>query len=148
MFKLAVVALVLLSASCFAKQSAPKVQVYSRNPGEYGKKNVLICYVSGFHPPDITIELLKNKVEIPGSQQTDLAFEQGWQFHLTKFVDFTPQPGEEYSCRVRHMTDTKSYTWGENTSEVFILIFMVGRVRDVGLFLCPSVQPLACYLKF
>ncbi|RAM39375.1 hypothetical protein DOZ52_29625, partial [Enterobacter hormaechei] len=65
-FKLAVVALVFLSASCSARQSDPKVQVYSRNPGEYGKANVLICYVSGFHPPDITIQLLKNGVEIPG----------------------------------------------------------------------------------
>lgn len=112
MFKLAVVALVLLSASCFAKQSDPKVQVYSRNPGEYGKKNTLICYVSGFHPPDITIKLLKNGQEIPDSHQTDLAFEQGWQFHLTKYVDFTPQVGEEYTCRVRHMSNLeKSYTW-------------------------------------
>uniref|UniRef100_A0A4W5LQE5 Beta-2-microglobulin n=1 Tax=Hucho hucho TaxID=62062 RepID=A0A4W5LQE5_9TELE len=60
----------------------PKVQVYSRNPGEYGKDNTLICHVSGFHPPDISIQLLKNGVEIPDAKQTDLAFEQGWQFHL------------------------------------------------------------------
>ncbi|XP_050973087.1 beta-2-microglobulin, like [Labeo rohita] len=112
MLKVVVAALVLLSASCLAKNvTDPKVQVYSRNPGEYGKPNVLICYVSGFHPPDITIELLKNGQEIPGSHQTDLAFEQGWQFHLTKFVDFNPQVGEVYTCRVRHMTNTKSYTW-------------------------------------
>ncbi|KAL1269327.1 hypothetical protein QQF64_031616 [Cirrhinus molitorella] len=83
MLKLVVAVLVFLSASCLAKQSDPKVQVYSRNPGEYGKPNVLICYVSGFHPPDITIELLRNGQEITGSNQTDLAFEQGWQFHLT-----------------------------------------------------------------
>ncbi|XP_048066825.1 beta-2-microglobulin, like [Megalobrama amblycephala] len=111
-FKLAVVALVFLSASCSAKQSDPKVQVYSRNPGEYGKPNVLICYVSGFHPPDIVIKLLKNGVEIPHSTQTDLAFEQGWQFHLTKYVDFTPQHGETYTCEVSHMKNTpKSFTW-------------------------------------
>ncbi|XP_067269140.1 beta-2-microglobulin, like [Pseudorasbora parva] len=110
--RLAVVALVFLCASCSAKQTDPKVQVYSRNPGEFGKPNVLICYVSGFHPPDITIGLYKNGVEIPGSTQTDLAFEQGWQFHLTKYVDFTPQAGEQYTCRVRHMQNVeKSYTW-------------------------------------
>lgn len=116
----------------------PKVQVYSRNPGEYGKKNTLICYVSGFHPPDITIKLLKNGEEIPGSQQTDLAFEQGWQFHLTKYVEFTPQVGEKYTCSVRHMTDPeKPFTWGENKSEVFILwvplmfIFIVDEFQKV-----------------
>ncbi|XP_043103430.1 beta-2-microglobulin, like [Puntigrus tetrazona] len=111
MFKLAVVALVLLSAICFAKKSPPKVQVYSRNPGEYGKKNVLICYVSDFHPPDITITLKKNGQEIQNSHQTDLAFEQGWKFHLTRYVDFTPQLGEDYTCEVNHMNEKKSYTW-------------------------------------
>ncbi|CAM4713954.1 unnamed protein product [Leuciscus chuanchicus] len=112
LFKLAVVALVFLSASCFAKESEPTVQLYSRNPGEYGKGNVLICYVSGFHPPDITIQLLKDGVEIPGSTQTDLAFEQGWKFHLTRYVEFKPQPGEKYTCKVRHMAKPeKSYMW-------------------------------------
>ncbi|WP_205684497.1 hypothetical protein, partial [Acinetobacter baumannii] len=51
-----------------AKYSPPKTQVYSRNPGEYGKENVLICHVSDFHPPDITITLLKNGVEIPDAK--------------------------------------------------------------------------------
>ncbi|XP_077079846.1 beta-2-microglobulin, like [Siphateles boraxobius] len=111
-FKLAVVALVFLSASCSAKHADPTVQVYSRNPGEYDKANVLICYVSGFHPPDITIQLLKNGVEIPGSTQTDLAFEQGWKFHLTRYVDFKPKLGEDYTCKVSHMgAPAKSYTW-------------------------------------
>ncbi|XP_056102845.1 beta-2-microglobulin, like [Rhinichthys klamathensis goyatoka] len=111
-FKLAVVALVFLSASCSARITEPKVQVYSRNPGEYGKANVLICYVSGFHPPDITIKLLKNGVEIPDSKQTDLAFEEGWKFHLTRHVDFNPQSGESYTCSVSHMgKDPKLFTW-------------------------------------
>ncbi|XP_056319010.1 beta-2-microglobulin, like [Danio aesculapii] len=109
--KLAVVAFVFLNASCLAKETPPKVQVYSRYPGEYGKDNVLICYVSGFHPPDITIELLKNGQEIPGATQTDLAFEQGWFFHLTKYVNFKPQSGEVYTCKVRHLKETKVYTW-------------------------------------
>jgi len=82
-------------------------------PGEYGKGNTLICYVSGFHPPDISIELLKDGVVIPNSQQTDLAFEKGWQFHLTKSVSFTPKNGEDYSCRVRHMSEMKTVIWGE-----------------------------------
>jgi len=92
-----------------AKESAPMVQVYSRNPGTMGEPNTLICHVSGFHPPDIKIELLKDGKEIDGSKQTDLAFEQGWQFHLTKTVPFTPKTGEEYVCRVTHMSKTTLY---------------------------------------
>ncbi|XP_056585474.1 beta-2-microglobulin, like [Triplophysa dalaica] len=109
--KLIAAVVVLLSVSCFAKQSEPKVQVYSRNVGLFGQKNVLICHASGFHPPDIVIDLLKNGNVIPESTQTDLAFEQGWDFHLTKHVEFLPQSGEDYACRVRHMTTTKTYTW-------------------------------------
>lgn len=92
----------------------PKVQVYSRNPGEYGKENVLICHVSGFHPPDITIDLMKDGKEMTNTKQTDLAFEQGWQFHLTKSTPFNPKSGEAYSCRVRHLKNTKNYNWGKD----------------------------------
>ncbi|XP_072529204.1 beta-2-microglobulin-like [Salminus brasiliensis] len=107
----AVVVLMALGSSSLAKQSDPKVQVYSYGPGEFGKENVLICHVSGFHPPDISIELLKNGVEIPNAKQTDLAFEKGWMFHLTRSVPFTPQKNEEYTCRVKHMARSKDFTW-------------------------------------
>lgn len=95
--------------------ASPKVQVYSREPGEFGKPNTIICHVSGFHPPEITIELLHNGNEIPGAQQTDLAFEENWHYHLTKFAKFTPQQGSKYSCRVRHMVPggmPKEFNWG------------------------------------
>ncbi|KAB5567802.1 hypothetical protein PHYPO_G00237040 [Pangasianodon hypophthalmus] len=66
---LSFVVLAVFSASAFAKESSPKIQVYSRNPGEYGKENTLICHVSDFHPPDIEIKLLKNvRRPSPGSQ--------------------------------------------------------------------------------
>ncbi|XP_036376041.1 beta-2-microglobulin-like [Megalops cyprinoides] len=110
-FYLAAVVLIVALFGVNAKTSPPKVQVYSRNPGEFGKSNTLICHVSGFHPPDISITLLKDGVEIPKAKQTDLAFEQSWQFHLTKSVPFTPEKGETYSCKVRHMQDTKNYNW-------------------------------------
>lgn len=93
--------------------AAPKVQVYSQHPGEFGEKNVLICHVSGFHPPDITIELMKGDEEIKNANQTDLAFKEDWHFHLTKSVSFTPQKGEQYVCRVTHGHSVKQFTWGE-----------------------------------
>ncbi|KAM9475206.1 beta-2-microglobulin, like [Clarias gariepinus] len=109
---LSLVVLAVFSANAFAKESPPKIQVYSRNPGIYGQDNHLICHVSDFHPPDIEITLIKNNEEIPGAQQTDLAFEKGWKFHLTKSVSFKPQEGEKYGCKVRHMqSDPKIITW-------------------------------------
>ncbi|XP_076577829.1 beta-2-microglobulin [Chaetodon auriga] len=107
-------ALVAVSYSEDPKHSPPKVQVYSHEPGEFGKDNTLICHVSDFHPPDITIELLHDGVELPNAMQTDLAFKQGWRFHLTKSVAFTPEKGERYSCRVTHGTTRNDYAWEPN----------------------------------
>lgn len=109
--------LAAFAAVCFmvdSKNSPAKVQVYSRNPGEFGKANTLICHVSDFHPPDIKIQLMKDGMEIPNADQTDLAFKQGWLFHLTKNVDFTPTGGEKYSCRVTHGGVLKDYAWEPN----------------------------------
>lgn len=93
------------------KQISPKVQVYSRSPGFYGKPNMLLCHVSDFYPPEITIELLKGDNVLPGGKQTDLAFEENWSYHLTKHVPFTPNSGEHYSCRVTHLGRTQRFEW-------------------------------------
>ncbi|XP_056877812.1 beta-2-microglobulin isoform X1 [Takifugu flavidus] len=106
-----------LALVCYAentKHTPPKVQVYSRNPGEFGQKNVLICHVSGFHPPDITIQLMKGEEELKDANQTDLAFKEDWHFHLTKSVFFTPQHEEAYICKVTHGNKVSKYTWETN----------------------------------
>lgn len=92
--------------------ASPKVQVYTQTPGEVGKANVLLCHMSGFHSPQISIELLKNGHSLSGSLQTDLAFEKSWQYYLTKYVSFTPAKGDDYACRVTHMGESKTYIWG------------------------------------
>ena len=109
--KFLVVSVHMLKVVCFSL-AAPKVQVYSRTPGEFGKANILICHVSGFYPPEITIKLLKNGQEIPGASQTDLAFEENWHYHLTKHVPFTPVSGERFACKVTHMKNPVDYSWG------------------------------------
>ncbi|XP_076023630.1 beta-2-microglobulin-like [Genypterus blacodes] len=98
-------------ATAMAKDSSAKVQLYSREPGFFEMKNHLVCHVSDFYPPEISIELLKGGEKIPGAQQTDLAFESNWHYHLTKTVAFTPKKGERYSCMVTHMGQAKTYMW-------------------------------------
>lgn len=76
-------------------------------------KNILICHVSGFHPPDIGIQLMRGNEELKGANQTDLAFKEDWHFHLTKSADFTPQQNEAYFCKVTHGSKVTKYNWGE-----------------------------------
>ncbi|KAM4523966.1 beta-2-microglobulin [Fundulus diaphanus] len=111
---LCLAALAAVYCSVNSKETPPKVQVYSRNPGEYDKENTLICHVSNFHPPDITIDLLCNESPLPNPKQTDLAFKQDWHFHLTKSASFTPRNGEKCTCRVTHMGKQKDYAWEPN----------------------------------
>lgn len=107
---------IIVGLFCFAdaseiSEAPPKVQVYSRRPGEFGKANTLICHVSSFHPPEIRIELLQNGKEMQEAKQTDLAFEEDWQYYLTKHVPFTPSKGDEFACRVTHMGKPKMFSW-------------------------------------
>ncbi|XP_016048429.2 beta-2-microglobulin [Erinaceus europaeus] len=105
MGRLATVALgLLLSLAVLeAVQRSPRVQVYSRHPAENGKPNYLNCYVSGFHPPQIEIELLKNGEKMT-SEQSDLSFSKDWSFYLLVHSSFTPNGKDKYSCRVTHET--------------------------------------------
>ncbi|XP_035479933.2 beta-2-microglobulin [Scophthalmus maximus] len=111
---LCLAALAVFVCSVESKYSPPKVQLYSRDPGENGKDNTLICHVSDFHPPDITIQLMKDGVELPNAKLTDLSFKQNWQFHLTKSVPFLPNDGQMYSCKVTHGSNVKDYAWESN----------------------------------
>ncbi|KAM4829048.1 beta-2-microglobulin isoform 1-T2 [Thomomys bottae] len=97
----ALVALLFL-AGLDAIQLVPKVQVYSRHPAENGKTNYLNCYVSGFHPPQIEIQLLKNGKKIDNVEQSDLAFSRDWSFYLLVHTEFTPNDRDEYACKVSH----------------------------------------------
>ncbi|XP_048959963.1 beta-2-microglobulin isoform X2 [Canis lupus dingo] len=108
--------LLILLAACRldAVQHPPKIQVYSRHPAENGKPNFLNCYVSGFHPPEIEIDLLKNGKEMK-AEQTDLSFSKDWTFYLLVHTEFTPNEQDEFSCRVKHVTlsEPQIVKWGK-----------------------------------
>uniref|UniRef100_A0A670ZDG4 Beta-2-microglobulin n=1 Tax=Pseudonaja textilis TaxID=8673 RepID=A0A670ZDG4_PSETE len=92
----------------------PKVQVYSRHPESIGKENTLHCFVEGFHPPKINVTLLKNNVEIPGVQRSDLSFKEDWTFQLLAHVSVVPNGKDEYLCRVEHQAfrEPQIVKWG------------------------------------
>ncbi|XP_014745499.1 PREDICTED: beta-2-microglobulin [Sturnus vulgaris] len=96
-----------------AAGEAPKVEVYARSRAEEGKENTLHCFVTGFHPPKIDIQLLKNGNSIPGVKYGDLSFNEKWQFQRLVYVPFIPTRGDTFSCRVVHssMAEPLIYRW-------------------------------------
>ncbi|NWX65241.1 B2MG protein, partial [Promerops cafer] len=97
-----------------AAAEAPHVEVYARSRAEEGKENTLHCFVTGFHPPKIDIELLKNGERIPGVKYGDLSFNEKWQFQRLVYVPFIPTRGDIFTCRVVHstMSEPHIYRWG------------------------------------
>ncbi|KAM9771510.1 beta-2-microglobulin [Syngnathus typhle] len=98
-----------------SKFQAPTVQVYSHLPAKFGEPNILICHVSQFHPPDITIQLFKNGEELQKTNETDLSFGKNWHFHLTKHAEFMPMRDDKYFCRVTHASNPpRNIDWEAN----------------------------------
>lgn len=93
---------------------APKVEVYARSRAEEGKENILHCFVTGFHPPKIDIELLKNGNPISGVMYGDLSFNEKWQFQRLVYAPFIPTREDTFVCRVAHstMAEPRIYRWG------------------------------------
>ncbi|XP_010623170.1 beta-2-microglobulin [Fukomys damarensis] len=112
---LALLALLTLTGGDAITQT-PKIQIYSRHPAENGKPNYLNCYVSGFHPPQIEVELLKNGEKMEKIEKSDLSFSKDWTFYLLVHTSFTPNDNDEYSCRVSHITlkEPKIVKWDQN----------------------------------
>ncbi|XP_067241708.1 uncharacterized protein zmp:0000001138 [Chanodichthys erythropterus] len=92
----------------------PSVSVYTEFPGEEGKANVLYCYVTGFYPGDIEINLFLNgRKSIVKVETSDLIYSKDWTFRVYKYTTITPRTGDEYTCEVRHssMDEPKIKTW-------------------------------------
>ncbi|NXR36688.1 B2MG protein, partial [Zosterops hypoxanthus] len=109
---LALLALPGLEAA--GETESPKVEVYARNRAEEGKENVLHCFITGFHPPKIDIELLKNGEPMPDVTYGDLSFNEKWQFQRLVYAPFIPTREDVFTCRVVHssMAGPATYRWG------------------------------------
>ncbi|XP_072201501.1 beta-2-microglobulin [Excalfactoria chinensis] len=113
MGKAVLVAVVVVLLGMARADLTPKVQVYSRFPASAGTKNVFNCFASGFHPPKISITLLKDGVPMEGVQYADMSFNDDWSFQRLVYADFTPSRDARYTCKVEHETlkEPLIYKW-------------------------------------
>uniref|UniRef100_A0A8C6WM94 Uncharacterized protein n=1 Tax=Neogobius melanostomus TaxID=47308 RepID=A0A8C6WM94_9GOBI len=82
----------------------PKVELYSRGPGEFSNPNILICHVSEFHRPGHQHPAAGTTRTARG-QVSDLEPPQtNWHFHLTR----------SFTCRVTHGGTVTNYAWEPN----------------------------------
>ncbi|XP_016330074.1 HLA class II histocompatibility antigen, DP beta 1 chain [Sinocyclocheilus anshuiensis] len=92
----------------------PSVNVYTEFPEEQGKVNVLYCYATGFYPGDIEINFyLNGQRSTVKAETSDLMYGEDWTFKVYKYMNITPQYGDEYTCEVRHssLAEPKMTEW-------------------------------------
>nr|AYN72143.1 MHC class II antigen alpha chain [Oreochromis niloticus] len=93
------------------EQDVPSaVMIYTRDEVEFGEENTLICHVTGFYPAPVNVSWTKNKEKVTGSSINVPYINKDGTFTQISRLDFTPQLGDTYSCKVEHLALTEPAT--------------------------------------
>uniref|UniRef100_A0A672M620 Zgc:123107 n=1 Tax=Sinocyclocheilus grahami TaxID=75366 RepID=A0A672M620_SINGR len=81
----------------------PETFIYSRNDVQLAVENTLICHVTDFFPPPVSVSWAKNNVIVT----EDVSLSQyrprsDGSFHVFSSLKITPEDGDVYSCTVNH----------------------------------------------
>uniref|UniRef100_A0A3P9DR14 Mamu class II histocompatibility antigen, DR alpha chain-like n=1 Tax=Maylandia zebra TaxID=106582 RepID=A0A3P9DR14_9CICH len=94
------------------QRDAPSgVMIYTRDEVEFGEKNYLICYVTGFYPAPVNVSWTKNKEKVTQGSSINVPYiNKDGTFTQISRLQFTPQQGDIYSCAVQHLALTQPET--------------------------------------
>ncbi|RXN07772.1 HLA class II histocompatibility DP alpha 1 chain-like protein [Labeo rohita] len=85
-------------------ENAPKTSIYPKDDVELGVQNTLICHVTDFYPPSLSISWTKNNVNVTeGMSLSQYRPRAEGTFNIFSTLSFTPTEGDIYSCTVNHI---------------------------------------------
>ncbi|XP_067169943.1 class II histocompatibility antigen, B-L beta chain-like [Apteryx mantelli] len=93
----------------------PKVLVSPMQSGSLPQKDRLLCYVTGFYPPEIEVKWFKNgREETERVVATDVIQNGDWTYQELVMLESMPQSGDTYTCQVEHASLQQPLTqhWG------------------------------------
>ncbi|XP_044196752.1 RLA class II histocompatibility antigen, DP alpha-1 chain-like [Thunnus albacares] len=77
--------------------------IYPKDKVELGEKNTLICHVTGFYPAPVEVSWTKNGQKVTEGTSINVPFPNtDGSFRQSSRLEFIPQQGDIYSCRVTH----------------------------------------------
>ncbi|XP_073675475.1 H-2 class II histocompatibility antigen, I-E alpha chain-like [Garra rufa] len=85
------------------EMDAPQTSIYPKDNVELGVQNTLICHVTGFYPPSLSVSWTKNNVNVTDSMSlSQYRPRNDGTFNIFSTLKFTPAEGDIYSCTVNH----------------------------------------------
>ncbi|XP_076153123.1 H-2 class II histocompatibility antigen, A-U alpha chain-like [Alosa pseudoharengus] len=101
-------------------QDAPMSSIYPKDEVKVGSENTLICHVTGFYPPRVTVRWTKNNKNM--TREVTLSryhINKDETFTMFSTLKFTPQEGDMYTCTVEHSALDEPLTreWDVEVSE-------------------------------
>lgn len=92
--------------------------IYPRNEVQLTQPNTLICLVTGFYPAPVNISWTRNGEKVTEGTRINVPYpnKEGTFTQISR-LDFVPEQGDIYSCRVQHpaMTEAETRMWSEKT---------------------------------
>nr|XP_055024255.1 H-2 class II histocompatibility antigen, A-U alpha chain-like [Misgurnus anguillicaudatus] len=92
-----------LYANSSEQLDPPWSSIYSKSDAELNVENTLICHVTGFFPPPVTITWTKNNLNVTNSTTLSQYHpNQDGTMNVFSKLSFIPVEGDVYSCTVEH----------------------------------------------
>ncbi|XP_062383712.1 H-2 class II histocompatibility antigen, A-Q alpha chain-like [Sardina pilchardus] len=98
----------------------PVSAVYSSEEVLLGFENTLVCYITRFYPPQITIRWMRNDKNVTqGVSLSQIYINNDGSFNQFSTLKFIPKKGDMYSCTVEHSALDEPLTreWDVEVSE-------------------------------
>ncbi len=107
----------------FVFKDPPQTSIYSKDDVLQNVENTLICLVTGFFPPPVTVSWTKNNVPVHVTENMKVSQyrpNNDGTYNFFASLKFIPEEGDIYACTVNHksLQEPQTKTWGE--SEFYI----------------------------
>ncbi|KAL2092144.1 hypothetical protein ACEWY4_011942 [Coilia grayii] len=94
--------------------------MYARDEVRLESENTLICYVTGFYPPQVAVRWTRNNQNVTlGLRSSQIHINSDGSFNQFFTLQFTPYQGDIYTCTVEHSALDEPLTreWDVEVSE-------------------------------
>lgn len=98
--------------------------MYSKDDVLPDVENTLICLVTGFFPPPITVSWTRNNINVTDNiKVSQYRPNNDGTYNFFAYLTFVPEEGDIYTCTVNHksLEEPQTKTWGESEFHELLL---------------------------